>query len=175
VWRTVRDWYLPAVDDAELDDALRRLHAVGSWPRAPYDGSRPALAALKNLTSELIGTFCTQVRDATREKYGDRPLVRYAADLVVPRETALAIAALKGIAAHFVMRADDRVTLLSRQRDVITELVAQLLLRGPAELMPAMRADFDAADSDAARLRVIVDQVASLTDGSALAWRDRLR
>src|SRR4051794_18764923 len=145
VWRTVRDWYLPAVDDDELDDALRRLQAVGSWPRTPYHGSRPALAALKNLTSELIGTFCTQVREATREKYGDRPLARYDADLVVPRETALAIAALKGIAAHFVMRADDRVTLLSRQRDVITELVAQLRLRGPAELMPAMRADFDAA------------------------------
>ena len=33
VWRTVRDWYLPDVDDAELDDALRRLHTVGSWPR----------------------------------------------------------------------------------------------------------------------------------------------
>jgi dGTPase len=175
VWRTVRDWYLPAVDDAELDDALRRLHAVGSWPQTPYDGSRPALAALKNLTSELIGAFCTQVREATLEKYGDRPLVRYAADLVVPRETALAIAALKGIAAHFVMRADDRVTLLSRQRDVITELVAQLRLRGPAELMPAMRADFDAADSDAARLRVIVDQVASLTDSSAVDWHARLR
>jgi dGTPase len=175
VWRTVREWYLPGVDDAELDEALRRLHAVGSWPRASYDGSRQAQAALKNLTSELIGTFCTQVRDATREKYGDRPMVRYAADLVVPRETALAIAALKGIAAHFVMRADDRVALLSRQRDVITELVAQLRLRGPAELMPAMREDFDAAGSDAARLRVIVDQVASLTDASALAWHARLR
>ena len=77
-------------------------------------GAGAAQAALKNLTSDLIGTFCTQVRDATREKYGDRPLVRYAADLVVPRETALAIAALKGVAAHFVMRADDRVALLDR-------------------------------------------------------------
>jgi dGTPase len=175
VWRTVREWYLPDVDDAELDEALRSLHAVRSWPRTPYDGSRPALAELKNLTSALIGTFCTQVREATQEKYGDRPLVRYAADLVVPPETALGIAALKGVAAHFVMRADDRVAVLARQREVITELVAQLRLRGPGELMPAMRADFDAADSDAARLRVIVDQVASLTDGSALAWHARLR
>jgi dGTPase len=175
VWRTVRDWYLPDVVDAELDAALRRLQAVGSWPRAPYDGSRPALAALKNLTSDLIGAFCNQVRDATREKYGHRPLVRYDADLVVPRETALAIAALKGIAAHFVMRADDRVAVLARQRDVITELVSQLRLRGPDELMPALRADFTAADSDASRLRVIVDQVASLTDSSAVAWHARLR
>ena len=95
--------------------------------------------------------------------------------MVVPRETALSVAALKGVAAHFVMRADDRVSVLERQREVLTELVAQLRLRGPGELMPALRADFEAAGSDAARLRVIVDQVASLTDGSAHAWHARLR
>ncbi len=175
VWQTVRDWYLPDVDDAELDDALARLQQVSSWPSAPYDGSRPAQAALKDLTSDLIGRFCTQVRDATREKHGDLSLVRYAADLVVPRETVLAVSALKGVAAHYVMRADDRVPLLQRQREVVAELVAQLRRRGPSELMPAFRADFAAAASDAARLRVVVDQVASLTDASALTWHARLR
>ena len=40
--------------------------------------------------------------------------------------------------------------------------------------MPAFRADFEAAGTDAARLRVVVDQVASLTDASALAWHARL-
>ena len=40
------------------------------------------------------------------------PLARYAADLVVPGETALEIVVLKGIAAHLVMRAQDRVGLL---------------------------------------------------------------
>jgi dGTPase len=175
VWQTVRDWYLPDVVDDELDDALRMLGGVGSWPTAPYDGSRAALAALKDLTSDLIGMFCRQVRDATGEKFGDRPLIRYAADLVVPRETGLGIAALKGVAAHYVMRAEDRVTVLERQREVVTELVSQLRLRGPALLMPAFRADFEAAGSDAARLRVVVDQVASLTDSSAVAWHDRLR
>jgi dGTPase len=93
----------------------------------------------------------------------------------VPRETKVAIAALKGLAAHYVMRADDRVEVLVRQREVVAELVSLLRLRGPDELQPAFRADFAAADSDAARLRVIVDQVASLTDASALAWHDRLR
>jgi dGTPase len=81
---------------------------------------------------------------------------------------------LKGIAAHYVMRADDRVALLDRQLDVVSELVAQLRLRGPAELQPAHRADFEAAETDAGRLRAIVDQVASLTDASALAWHARL-
>ncbi|MGZ8736850.1 MAG: deoxyguanosinetriphosphate triphosphohydrolase [Nocardioides sp.] len=175
VWETVRDWYLPGADDVALDEALRRLQSTGQWPGRCYDGSRGALAALKNLTSALIGSFCTSVRDATREAYGTGPLSRYAADLVVPVDTALAIGVLKGIAAHYVMRADDRVAILERQLDVMTELVAQLVVRGPAELQPAHRADFEQAGSDAARLRVVVDQVASLTDASALAWHARLR
>jgi dGTPase len=175
IWRTVREWYLPSVEDAELDEALRMLRAVPSWPTGQYDGSRRALAALKDLTSDLIGMFCTQVRDETREKYGDVSLVRHDADLVVPRETELAIAALKGVAAHYVMRAEDRIAVLARQREVLSELVSLLRLRGPAFLMPALRADFEDAGDDAARLRVIVDQVASLTDSSAVAWHARLR
>src|SRR3954469_5773970 len=175
VWQTVREWYLPSVEDAELDEALHMLRAVPSWPTGEYDGSRRILAALKDLTSDLIGRFCTEVRDATREKYGDVPLLRYGADLVVPRETELAIAALKGVAAHYVMRAEDRIAVLARQRELLTELVSLLRMRGPALLMPALRADFEAAGDDAARLRVIVDQVASLTDSSAAAWHSRLR
>jgi dGTPase len=175
VWGTVRDWYLPDVVDAEMDAALGLLQAMVTWPRTPYDGSRRALASLKDLTSDLIGLFCTQVRDATVEKYGDLPLLRYTADVVVPRETQIAVAALKGVAAHYVMRADDRVAVLERQREVVTELVSLLRLRGPEALMPSHRADFEAADSDAARLRVVVDQVASLTDASAVDWHARLR
>ena len=174
VWATVRDWYHPDATDAELEETLTRLRARPSWPAPGYDGSRRALAALKNLTSDLIGGFCTSVRAATLAQYDGHRFVRYGADLVVPRETELAIGVLKGIAAHYVMRADDRVALLDRQLDVVSELVAQLRLRGPAELQPAHRADFEAAETDAARLRAIVDQVASLTDASALAWHARL-
>jgi dGTPase len=175
VWGTVREWYLPSVTDEELDEVWTGIAAMRSWPRTSYDGSRPALSALKNLTSDLIGRFCSAVRDATRAEHGDLPMLRHAADLVVPRATALEIAVLKGVAAHYVMQGDDRVTLLERQREVVVELVSVLRLRGPGELMPAFRADFEAAGSDAARLRVVVDQVASLTDASALTWHARLR
>jgi dGTPase len=174
LWDTVRDWYLPTAEDAELDDALRRLRLVADWPPGGYDGSRRSMAALKNLTSALIGSFCSSVRDATRDAYGSEPLSRYGADLVVPADTSLAIGVLKGVAAHYVMRADDRVAILERQLEVLTELVAALVARGPAELQPSHRADFTEAGSDAARLRAIVDQVASLTDASAVAWHARL-
>jgi dGTPase len=174
VWATVRDWYLPGVSDEEMDFAVAALQDISSWPDTTYDGSRRAQAALKNLTSDLIGRFCTAVQNATHEKYGTGPLTRYAADLVVPRETGLAIGALKGIAAHYVMRADDRVALLVTQREVIADLVGSLGSSGPEMFQPAFRADLEEAGSDAARQRVVVDQVASLTDASALAWHARL-
>ncbi|WP_395692881.1 deoxyguanosinetriphosphate triphosphohydrolase [Nocardioides sp.] len=168
VWQTVRDWYLPDADDEVLDKTLARLRTVGGWPEAPYDGSRRSLAALKNLTSDLIGRFCGAVQHATFEA-GDGPFVRYAADLVVPEQTRLEIAVLKGIAAHYVMRADDRVALMERQRELLAELVAVLVERGPDALERPFADDWAAAPDDAARLRVVVDQVASLTDGSAVA------
>ncbi len=176
VWGTVRDWYLPGVDDGELDETLAALWRMSSWPGPPasYDGSRGAQAALKNLTSDLIGRFCTSVQHSTHERYGGGVLTRYAADLVVPREAALAIGALKGIAAHYVMRADERVAVLAAQREVIEELVAALSTGGPDLLQPAFRSDFASASSDTARLRVLVDQVASLTDASAMSWHARV-
>jgi dGTPase len=174
VWSTVRDWYLSAVTDEEMDEALAALMQMPSWPSGSYDGSRHDQAALKNLTSDLIGRFCTSVQNATHDKYGRGPLTRYAADLVVPRETELAVAALKGIAAHYVMRADERVAVLASQREVVARLVDVLIAGAPSMLQPAFRADFTDAASDAARLRVVVDQVASLTDASALAWHARL-
>jgi len=48
---------------------------------------------------------------------------------------------------------------------------------GPLGLDPQFRALYDEADAagdDTARLRAIVDQIAALTDTSALAWHKRL-
>jgi dGTPase len=66
------------------------------------------------------------------------------------------------------MKADDRVAVLARQRELIAELVSALWARGEDGLDPVLRADFVAAVDDAARLRVVIDQVASLTDVSAV-------
>jgi len=173
VWDTVRQWYLPTATDDVLDDVLAGLRSVDSWPTRAYDGSRGALGALKNLTSDVIGRFCGAAQAATFAA-GAGPFIRYEADLVVPERTRLEIAVLKGIAAHYVMQAQDRIDLMVRQRELIAELVAALLDRGEDALEPSLRSDWRDANDDAARLRVVVDQVASLTDVSALSWHRRL-
>ena len=174
VWATVRAWYLPDVDPAALDDALRRMADRVGWPTSPYDGSRAGLAALKNLTSRLIGHFCGSATAATQGAFGHEPLSRYAADLVVPEETALEISVLKGVAAHLVMRAEDRLAVMDRQRELIVELVGALRKGGPELLEVPFQADLAAATDESARLRVVVDQVASLTDSSAVSWHAAL-
>ncbi len=168
-WQTVQEWYLPEATDDALEETFRRLRAVGAWPGASYDGSRRALASLKNLTSDLIGIFCGSVHQATQAAHGTGPLVRHEGDLVVPVETQQEIAVLKGIAAHYVMRAQDRLDLMERQRALLHELFAAIWERGSDGLDPAFRDDFEEAPDDPARVRVVVDQVASLTDASAVA------
>ena len=149
------------------------LTEIGSWPDTAYDGSRRSLAALKNLTSDLIGRFCGAVQEATFAA-ADGPFVRYRADLVVPEQTCVEMAVLKGVAAHYVMQADDRLALMTRQRELVSELVEALVTHAPASLERVFADDWEAAPDDAARLRVVVDQVASLTDASAVTWHERL-
>jgi len=173
VWTAVRDWYLPDVDENQLDRALARLRTIASWPSTAYDGSRRALAALKNLTSDVIGRFAADARTATFAAYPG-PLVRYAADLVVPDESRMEMGIFKGIAAHYVMRADDRVRAMARQREQLAELVEILAKTGPDHLDAPFADDWARASDDAARRRVVIDQVASLTDASALVWHARL-
>jgi dGTPase len=165
--------YASGVEVDELSEALQRLLALDYWP-GDYDGSFPAQAALKNAASRLIGRFCAAAAEATRvgaEVTG--PLTRYHADLVVPRETRLECALLKAVTARYVMQRDDARELRQRQRELVTGLVEGLADR-PEELEPGYRAAYATAESDAARLRVVVDQVASLTDDSAYTLSRRL-
>ena len=124
------------------------------------------------MTSRLIGRFVVAVEDATRERHGPGPLTRHHGDLVVPRGSRAECAVLKAVAAHHVMYAAERVHVYTTQREVVAELVAAFEA-DPARLDPAQRADLEEAADDAAALRVLVDQVASLTDVRALALHRR--
>ncbi|HKR72138.1 MAG TPA: deoxyguanosinetriphosphate triphosphohydrolase [Streptosporangiaceae bacterium] len=153
----------------EIFDGLLRL---SFWPQR-FDAEPQTVAAVKNLTSELIGRFCDAALAGTRQA-DSAPLSRYAADLVVPREQRLECALLKGVTAYYVMGRTGAVASQARERQVLTELAAALSGGAPGALDPMFRADYESAGSDPARLRVIVDQVASLTDTSATAWHAKL-
>jgi dGTPase len=168
VWETTRDWYASTLTLTEFEDSLRRLAGLAAWPTTPYDGSRRHLGGLKNLTSRLINRFCLAVRDAVDAEGLLGGLQRYQGDLPVPLATFHEIVALKGIAAHLVMNAEGRVETMNAQRELLTELVDGLWSRGPESLERVFRHDFETAPDDAARRRVVVDQVASLTDPSAV-------
>jgi dGTPase len=138
---------------------------------ADYDGSHRAQAALKRMTSVLTGRFVAAAVTATREA---GPLRRYAADLVVPAPVRAQCALLKGIALRYVMRRPDAYGRYERQRTVLVELVDALAARAPDGLDRVFAPLWKAAPDDAARLRVVVDQVASLTDPSAVEWHARI-
>ena len=159
--------YAAGLGSDALGAGLERVLATGAVPTA-YDGSRGDLAALKDMTSRLIGRFVLAVERATRERHGDGPLTRYAADLVVPDEARAECSVLKAVAAHFVMYAEERVELMADQRGVVQDLVSAYQQAPGERLDPDLLPDWKAAGSDADALRVIVDQVASLTDVRAM-------
>ena len=141
---------------------------------AGYDGSHGSMIALKQLTTTLVGRFSAAALDATREKFGPAPLRRYDADLVVPREVRAECALLKAVALRYVMGRAGADAQYVRQQELITELVALLTLRAPAALDPLFRPQWNEAPNDAARLRVVIDQVACLTDRSVRTLHRRL-
>ena len=160
------------VSVAELTEVLDALLALDVWPTS-YDGGPDSAAALKNATSELIGRFCIAAQDATLAAH-PRPLTRYAADLIVPRQQRLECALLKGITAHYVMTRAGVIAAQARERELLAELAFAVERGAPGTLDPLLRPAWHAAQTDTARRRVVIDQIASLTDTSAIAWHHRL-
>jgi dGTPase len=141
---------------------------------AEYDGSYTAQIALKRMTSVLTGRFVSSAVGATNSRFGSEPMRRYEADLIVPRTVRNQCALLKGMALRYVMRARAAEDWYDRQRQILTELVAALSERAPEHLDPMFTPIWKAAGDDAARLRVVIDQVASLTDHAAVEWHRTL-
>ncbi|MCC4907252.1 deoxyguanosinetriphosphate triphosphohydrolase [Microbacterium sp. cx-59] len=156
----------------ELADALFRLMRLPEW-LPEFDGSRAAHARLKNLTSDLIGRFARAATAATREAYSAPVLTRYRGHVVVPRVIEAEMAVLKGTIGAFVVTIEGRKTLYKEQRRVLKRL-ATALWDAPENLDSLHAEDFTQAETDAARRRVVVDQVASLTDRGALGWHHSL-
>ncbi|MDR2253823.1 MAG: deoxyguanosinetriphosphate triphosphohydrolase [Bifidobacteriaceae bacterium] len=160
-------------EPAALEQAAARLVALDCWPDG-WDGTHRGLAVLKDMTSQLIGRFVLAAERATRAAFGPGRLTRHAADVVVPRATEEEIAVLKALAALYVMepRLGDPIYL--GQRAVLTELFAATAAGAPDTLEIPFRGWYQEAVDDADRSRVVLDQVASLTDASAILEHRRL-
>lgn len=131
--------------------ALRDLHTD--------DGSLTMLAALTRMTSELVGRFTSAAIDTTAPHAAGR----YTTDLRVPEELRAEVIYLKTVALQYVMSERDHLDNQDRQRQRIAE-AAHLLLADPTLFNRFYRDRFDAAATDADRIRVVVDQIASLTE-----------
>ncbi|MBC9956928.1 deoxyguanosinetriphosphate triphosphohydrolase [Yimella sp. cx-51] len=162
-----RELYAPHLPHELLVNAASELRDSGAVPLERHAG-RASVSALKDMTSRLIGWFVREAVRATRVQYGAGRLLRYDADLVVPDAVLAECVLLKATAARYVMLTDERGLLMARQRDELTALV-ELVAGRPDLLDPVFAEDHHAAADDGARLRVVIDQVASMTDLRARA------
>ena len=173
LFKVAQEMYLADITEGEMQAALAALQKLSCWPRY-YDGTHRSLARLKDLASQLIGRFAQAAEVATQEKYGDGDLTRYNANLVVPRAQRVEVALLKSMAGHYVINASDSQIRYGEQQRLLTELVEAILESAPTTLESFFLQDWQNAQTDQARLRVVIDQVASLTDPGAAALHKRL-
>jgi dGTPase len=91
----------------------------------------------------------------------------------VPRQQRLECALLKGITAHYVMTRAGVLAAQALERELLAELALAVERGAPVTLDPLLRPAWYAAQTDTARRRVVIDQIANLTDTSAIAWHHR--
>ena len=157
----------------EAAGALERLQTLSCWPRY-YDGSHRSLARLKDSTSQLIGRFVLAAELETRKVHGDGPLMRYSADLVIPREQQVEVDFLKAVAGHYLINAAASQERYAKQQVLIKELVEMLHKHADTNLDSIFAKDWAVATNDTERMRIVIDQIASLTDPGAYALHARL-
>lgn len=164
--------YMDASDD-EFNLAIESLLAIPNW-QSSFDHSHKSMAQLKNLMSHLIGRFCAAAESATREHFGSSLLTRYNANLIVPRAIQAEVAVLKTLANLYVMQREGATEIQAEQRVWLKEIGTALLSRDGIDLEPWLQPIWAEAKTDTQRVRVVVDQIASLTDTSALTWHQFL-
>ncbi|MFT4088858.1 MAG: deoxyguanosinetriphosphate triphosphohydrolase [Gordonia sp. (in: high G+C Gram-positive bacteria)] len=158
--------YFDGLDPDALVDAGRRLSEMEIFTAVgDFDGTLDASVALKRLTSELIGRYASAAITSTRQAVGDRPVRRYEADLSVPPEIAAEVAMLKTVALRFIFSDKRHRAKQDRQRERIHRVAHLLLNTAPGGLDPFFVPRWAAATNDDERVRVVVDQIASMTEG----------
>jgi dGTPase len=155
-------------------ERLAALPVLAPLTRAGAVAPAGRHVALKALTSELVSRFAMAAVRATWAVHGERPLGRYEGDLVVPATVAAEVALLKAVALRYVMSDPRRLRTQAAQRELLVELAQAIARRAPDSLAEPLREPWRAASADDQRWRVVIDQVAALTDQQAYAWHARL-
>ena len=164
--------YLPDMTEIEAEAALDALMNLSCWPRE-FDRSHRHLARLKDLTSQLVGRFALAAERETREHFGDGDLVRYSANLLVPRAQRVEVALLKSMAGHYIIRAEKSQERYATQQKVIIDLVQAVREQAPESLESFFLQEWNRATSEREKMRVVIDQIASLTDVGAYALHEQ--
>jgi dGTPase len=165
-------WSGGSLARVQLDEALSNLMDSPYWLQS-FDGTPRDLAQLKNLSSDQIGSFVSRTTESILQNAPRESLTRYRAGVIIPSKVQSEIAVLKGLVASQVMTHNSRQPLYAKQRELLMEL-ADALLSNPGRLDAVSSEAWQSASSEPAKRRVIVDQVASLTDPAAIALHKEL-
>jgi dGTPase len=165
--------YLSDMTEFEAEEAIDSLMNLSCWPK-DFDRSHRHLARLKDLTSQLIGRFALAAEQETREHFGDGDLTRYAANLLVPRAQRVEVALLKSMAGYYIIRAEKSQERYAKQQQVIIDLVEAVRESAPETLESFFLQEWNRASTEEEKMRVVIDQVSSLTDVGAYALHGQL-
>jgi len=157
--------YATEIDEDNLNRALNSLIKQSWWVKS-FTATQVDMAALKNMTSHLIGKFTEEIEQATKTGNKAENFTRYNANLIVPLETKAQIAVLKAVVNLFVMQRKGAAENYAKEQDLILNIVDGLQ-KNPLKLDPQFKHQFDNAASSKEAKRAVIDQVASLTDSSA--------
>ena len=169
----ISEWNVGVYSHDELSEALRNLQALPNWP-TKFERSPKMLGGLKNLASDLIGRFVSQTISAVIDSSSVASMARYGSAISVPASVKAEIAVLKGIVSAFLMSHESRRPIYEWQRELLAELADALLASNGENLDVYCTQAWSKANTDTEKRRVIVDQVASLTDQSAITMHNRL-
>ena len=165
--------YLSDMSEKEAEEAINSLMNLSCWPKE-FDRSHRHLARLKDLTSQLIGRFALAAEQETREHFGDGDLTRYAANLLVPRAQRVEVALLKSMAGFYIIRAEKSQERYAKQQEVIIDLMEAVRESAPETLESFFLQEWQRASTEEEKMRVVIDQVSSLTDVGAYALHQQL-
>ncbi|MGP5602872.1 deoxyguanosinetriphosphate triphosphohydrolase [Corynebacterium casei] len=140
-------------------DSLRQLPIVSNHK---FDYTLKSYVELKKMTSELVGRYVGATVAATKES--GATLGRQHGQLVVPPAAEAEVRLLKTIAVLYVMDTPAHLRRQDRQRERVYRVFDYLTAGAPGTLDAMFRMWWEQANTPAERQRVIIDQIASMTE-----------